>query len=285
MLKRIWIFLGSLKLGCYLLWAGSVFIFVGSIYGQDKYAFFTKLNEMRVQDWFEQYFFPNWSISWWILVLFLIMFFLGLNTFICTFNRLSTLFKTRKKYSTKKFIIRILPSLIHFFFMLVMLGHFLTFVGIKCQRVSIQAGTKFQLAGDSLEVKEIQNYFYDKDSPLQNRIKQTVVKLTSARGEKIYLSYLNPVEYKGFSLFLDMLKPKKKRNHQEDQEKEVCNKAPVYHFKDVASKNEVSPLATERKLQIKIVSDPGLNLLVVSFFIILFLMFGYFFGLQRLGGV
>ena len=280
MFKKIWNFLGSLKAGCYLLLAGATTVFIGSFYAQNHYSFFIKLNEMKIQDWFQENFLTNLSISWWLLLFVLIMFFLGINTFICTFNRLSSLIKNRKKYPLKTFSIRILPSLIHLFFILVMIGHFFTFTGIECQRVPIEKGKKITVKDTSFTVTKIDHFFYPQDSSLHGRIKQTFVELEGANEETLNLSYLNPIKYKDFSFFLDMIKNKKKKK----PEKEVCNKAPVYNLKESKKEEKQKNLfeKKERQLQVKILSDPGLGLLVFSFFIILFLMFSYFLSLQTL---
>ena len=276
MLKRIWRISGDIKLSFFLLMLASATLFVGSLYANRHFSLFRELNRVRVQDWLSLYMDSKLELVWWVPVLFVIMGFLGVNTFICAFDRISRLLAQRNLIPGKRFFYLITPSIIHCLFIVIMLGHLLTFTLGKWETRPLESGLKIDI-GDKrqfITITEIKNRFYSKNSDMKNRISQTIITIKNSEDKTISLQYVKPVIVYGKYLFLDKIKKRKKNIQQTKTEiintenQETCNKAHVY-LEDGKEKQD-------GKLLLLIVSDPGLTPIITGLFLVLCLMLWYF---------
>ncbi len=288
MLKKIWMFswnfLGDIRLSFYLLISAALFLLIGAFYSGMNYSYFSKLNEMRLQDWMIQRLAAEPGITWWLPLLLIVLVLLGVNTFICSWDRMSSLLPGRKEVSCRRFLNNITPSLIHYLFIIVMLGHAVTFMLGSWQRIPVKEGASIKISEDFPEfrIDSIENDYFPQDSPLKDRIRQTTVSMRSPKGESLELSFLNHLAFKGYHLHLDMVKKRKdKRSRQEiieQQKKETCNKEDVYHLKSNQKKKS-------RKLLLLVIDDPGLYIIISGFVMILILMFWYFVEIRKRNNV
>jgi hypothetical protein len=266
--KRIWDLLGDIRISFVLLMIASATLFTGSIYAGGHFSLFGEMNRLRVQDWLAVHIKAQPELSWWIPMLFVIMGALGLNTFICASSRIARLIPQRRALSPGKFFFLLIPSLIHFLFIIIMLGHLTTFSSAKWQTIQLKTGTSVALDGKNtlFEVQSIQDLLFPETSGLRNRISQTTVTLKNVNGNEIKLQYLQPVLIDGRFLFLDKIKEGKKAPIEilPREDKETCNKAPVYMVKMKA------------KQLLLIVSDPGFYIIICGLTLIMCLMIWYY---------
>lgn len=277
-IKSIWNFLGDLRLSFYLLLSASVFFLIGSVYTLNYYKFFNGLNEMRIQDWMLDHFASRLSITWWMPVLILLLALLGVNTFICSLNRIVTLIKGGAGGGLRKFFHTMTPSIIHLLFIMVMASHGITFVFGSWERLPLKNGEEVAIEGmPALNVASIEDKYFPEDTGLKKRIEQTEVTLTKEDGEKITVSFLNHVKYGDYHLHLELARKgnwkelqKKEKRIGETVDEDSCNKAPIYHI----AKQEVKE--KERELRLVAIYDPGLNIIIAGFTLILLLMVWYY---------
>ncbi|WP_155319037.1 hypothetical protein [Desulfosarcina alkanivorans] len=273
MLKKTWHILGDTRIAFFLLLAASATLLTGAFYAQHHYSLFRELNRMRIQDWFP----VHWAVEpervWWVPLLFLFMTGLGINTFICASNRMARLLRQRRTWPAGKFFHLLTPSLIHFIFLIIMLGHLTTFVAGNWQTIPLEADGEVAIAGEnrSYRVRDIRDQFFPDASALHDRIAQTRVNLATADGETIHLAYTRPVLADNRFFLLDKVKAGQgaaKRKILPRADQETCNKANVYVEADKKQKK-----GSQRLL---VVSDPGLSLIVTGLTLIMILMIGYF---------
>jgi len=274
MIRKTWNFLGDLRLTFWLLMAAIVMFLTGTFYTNNNFAFFNKMNEMRIQDWMVSYMPDNIGITWWLPLLLLVMALIGINTFICSWNRISALIPLYGQMTFRNFFHAISPSLIHVFFLTVMLGHLITFTTGSWERAPIQEGTALKINGSEFTVLSVKNEFFPDSSKLAGRVSQTRVLMKSREFGTVELSYLNRVQFMGYDLHLDMQKMRKKDILKEEknvmlvpEDQENCNRAAVYNLKNTSR---------QRKHYLLAVSDPGLPVIVTGFSILLALMLWYF---------
>lgn len=261
--------LGDIRISFVLLMAASATLFTGSIYAGRHFSLFRELNRLRVQDWLAVHMRSQPELVWWIPVLFVIMGALGLNTVICASNRVARLIQRRSVLLPGKFFYLLTPSLIHFLFIIIMLGHLTTFTAARWQTISLETGTRVALKGKRapLAVHAIRDLFFPETLGLRNRISQTTVMLANADGNDIKLQYLQPVLIDGQFLFLDKIKKSKKAATTDilpSADKETCNKAHIYMEKKKA------------KQMLLIVSDPGFYIIISGLTLIMCLIIWYF---------
>ncbi len=272
MLKKIWHFAGDIKISFALLMSATLILFTGSMYGNSDFALIRALNRTRVQDWMLENIAANLSVIWWVPVLFIVMGCLGLNTFICATNRVIELISRRNSFSKTRFFYLLTPTIIHYLFIFIMLGHFITFTTGKWEITPLEEGVHVNIGqeGTPFTVTSIRDSFFADTSEMRDRIYQTRVTLTDNKNKEIIIQYLSPVIINGHFLFLDKIKKKqiaqKIIDPVEGKIKETCNQAHVYHEK---TKKHIG-------LRLLVISDPGLCMIIVGLSVIMMLMAWYF---------
>ncbi len=275
MIKRIWNILGDIKVSFALFMAASATLFTGSLYAGKYYSLFNELNHLRVQDWLADHIALQPELVWWIPLLFIIMGCLGVNIFICACNRVTVLIRQRKIDPEIRFFHLLTPSLIHFLFLVIILGHLMTFTLGRWQTTPIKQQSRVELGEEKqvLRVESIWDTFFPDNSAMRDRIFQTRVTLKNEAGKEIDLQFTKPVFIDGHYLFLDKTKGRKTEKSElkpakDTQDDENCNKAYVY-----IEKEREKP---EGELLLLTVFDPGLYAIVLGLTSIMGLMIWYF---------
>lgn len=272
-MKKIWSFLGDTRVAFVLLMGASGTLIVGSFYAQKHFSLFRELNRMRVQDWLQRHWTEQPELIWWVPVLFAIMTGLGLNTIICVLNRVARLVRQRDAHTRKRFFYLLTPSLIHFLFIFIMLGHLITFTLGMWQVFPLNSGAQVVIDQQNsiYRVGAIKDRFYPGHTAMRDRIAQTTVILTDGSQNAVRLRYLRPVLLDGRFLLLDKVKKNKKATeviNSNPTAGETCNKAHVYKEPDKKLKT-----GSQRLL---IVTDPGCAVIVTGLTLIMGLMIAYF---------
>lgn len=275
MFKRICDILGDTRVSFVLLMAASATLFTGANYANAHYSFFQEMNRLSIPDWLAGHLKAELELTWWIPVLFIIMGALGLNTLVCVGNRVTRLISRRNTLSPGSFFHLLIPSIVHFLFIIIMLGHLTTFLFAKWQALQIEteSSVSFGEKTSPLEVKTIQDLYFPETSGLRDRISQTIVTFVNGAGEEIELKYLHPVLTDGHFLFLDQAKEKKSAPIEAApaEDEETCNKAA-----DFVKKNKTRQL-------LLIVKDPGFFIIIFGLTLILCLMTWYFLVQEKNG--
>lgn len=277
MLKKIWNALGDIRLTFWLLMAAAAVFFIGMFYTSLEFAYFRAMNEVRIQDWIMGELPARPGINWWIPLLLALLFLLGVNTVICSINRVAELVRGMKVLDYR-FLLSLLPSAVHVLFIAVMLGHAATIAGGSWKRYPIAEGTTITIDESipPMKVTAIRDSFFPGDSLLAKRISQTEVRLAHFGGGETRVSYLDSIRHRGYRLHLDMVKQRYAERHRirhspPVDDEETCNRAETYKTqKGVREESQV--------LNLLVISDPGLMVILVSFTLILIIMTWYFIG-------
>jgi hypothetical protein len=184
-LKTTWNALSDIRLAVLLLMAASATLLTGSFYAEDHVSLFMALNHMRIQDWLPVQWASRPALVWWIPMLFAIMALLGINTFICAANRILRLVGRRRNMARGRFFYLLTPSLVHFLFITIMLGHLATFTMGRWQRVPLTADSPIAVSPEvpACRVAGIRDEFYPESSALGGRLRQTAVTLACPGGQ------------------------------------------------------------------------------------------------------
>jgi hypothetical protein len=245
MLKNIWRFCGSIRLTFWVLLLISCTLAAGSYYIKYYPKVFRPLNNLLFQDWFRIYGLEYSDSIWWLGVLFGLLTALGINTVVCTADRLYSLWSKRKQMDFKAFVFKVTPSLIHGFFFVILSGHLLSLISGMNTEISTTPGVENILPGQaSVSILEQTCDFYDSPRLLKGLLKQCAVSLELHRpGETTFkkIGFLRPYFWQGFSFHLSRDKK-----------------------------------ATGLGLQIAVKRDPGLKLILTGFTAMVLLMLWYF---------
>lgn len=277
MMHKIWNFIGDIRLSFWLLLASAAVFFIGMFYSSYHYAYFRAMNELRIQDWLARELPSRPDLNWWLPALLAALALLGVNTVVCTINRLREIAAGSQK-KDHRFVLALLPSIVHILFITVMIGHAVTIIAGSWTRVPLREGGQVTIdrALPPLTVTRIADIYFPEDSRLAKRIKQTEVTLAGRDGETVRVSYLESVRYHGYRLHLDMVKQKQggahiNRHVRPADDRETCNRAETFRSKE--RKREPGQM-----VQLLVISDPGLPVIITGFTLILAVMAWYFTG-------
>lgn len=272
MLKKIWHLAGHIKVSFVLLMLSALTLFIGSMYGNNHFTLIRALNRTRVQDWFMANIEAHADAIWWTPLLFIIMACLGVNIFICAVNRMVQILSQRRSSSKKRLFYLLTPTLIHYGFIVIILGHLLTFTGGRWETIPLETDMRIDVGPqkEPLTVVSMKDTFHAETSAMRHRVRQTRVRLKDNQNREFVLQYLKPVRIHGHFLFLDKAKQKKRtapvKPKLDDASKETCNQAHLFHQKTPKPSG----------LRLLIVSDPGLGLIISGLTVIMLLMGWYF---------
>jgi hypothetical protein len=250
MIKKIWNFCGNIEVNFWLIFAISINLAIGAYFIKYNPKLFNSLNHALVQNWFMEYGQYEPGQSWWFLILFILAFLLGMNTFVCAVKRIIHLWPQKNQLGFRVFSIKIAPSLIHLCFLVILAGHFLSLIVGYHQNIPVQLNQKMSLSQDSsVEVIRQQVERYTTPVAFTGAIRQAtvVLKIQSPETTDIKeLSILHPIYWQGMSIHLDI----------------------------VTKSGSQKTAPPELKLMIK--KDPGVALVILCFAVLCLLMFWYF---------
>ncbi|MBN2041877.1 MAG: hypothetical protein JW864_17710 [Spirochaetes bacterium] len=211
---------GSMTFAKYLLGAITLVLFTGSLYYQIDNEIFIPLNYLGMFEWINTFGFENPAYTWWFLVFVLLMVLLGINTFACTIDRLLKIFsKFRNIKSIKSKIFLLAPHIMHFSFIVLMLGYFSLYAfGINTYNNILRPGISGILPGTEVKMEIKDHRFMIYSGEVNENFKgihidaEFDLSFTDNGKEVIKTTGLNsPCFYKGYSIHLADFNPKSAR--------------------------------------------------------------------------
>ncbi|MBN1532440.1 MAG: hypothetical protein JXA20_07245 [Spirochaetes bacterium] len=272
-MKRFLDIIGDLRIAFWLLLSAALVMWIGSIICLNNYSLIDSLNGSRIQEWLPAHLRQHPGATWWIPLLFLVFFLLGINTMACTARRILNLIPAGRGMSAKGFLVALSPSIIHLLFMLMLSGHLLGFAMVEFEKVPVRQGEEAVLKNvGTVRVASVTHQFFPRDSLLRGRVRQSRMILEFPRQgvpETAVLEFLRPVYRGGYIIQLDMER-KKRTETPRIADPETCNRET--HFNFSGPKNAGSP-----RLYLAVTRDPGLFVLFPGFIAVILIMGWYFY--------
>ncbi|MFZ5453865.1 MAG: cytochrome c biogenesis protein ResB [Thermodesulfobacteriota bacterium] len=224
--RRLWNFLGNLDLAVILLLAVSLHLLVGYFYFNAFPAVFRPLTHMMLPDWMLTVAWANLQVTWWFFTFLLLMTALGVNSFVCTTDKIAKIITNYASYPNGlRFMIRLSPHLIHYAVLVILVGHLtLVTVGINSQHNILRLDSRVSLPGSPyhLQLKKLDVRYYDKSAMIayQGRAIDATADIAVADGrgrtEIIRLRFNQPCWHRGYSLHLDEFLPANKESKRQE---------------------------------------------------------------------
>jgi hypothetical protein len=243
MSRSILRFLGSVNLSIWLLLAVSLNLAVGSQYAKHLKETFDQLNFLRFQEWIGL---NRTADSWWVWTLFALLFLFGVNTAVCTAERLVFLLKKRKEYRLGAFAVTVSPSVMHLCFLVIIGGHAISQFTADIRQLPVADGARLSLSSATVTVHGYR-CVYRAEPKLRGLVKgcAATLSLSSPKGVEIRkVGILRPVFWNGYSIHLNVMG------------KPIQGETP--------------------KLRIVVKRDPGLILILLGNVVLCILMLWYF---------
>jgi cytochrome c biogenesis protein ResB len=214
-LKHAWDALGSMRFAVYLLASCSGLFMAGAIFYRLKPGIFLPLNSTMLFEWLGTYGISNSGHTWWFFLLIGIFFFLGINTFLCTLERMIALIKLRNRRSLKSLLYLLSPHIMHIAFLVLIVGYLVLYTfGVNSYNNILKPGFKRQISGSNITM-EIRNPSFSTVSRKQNEFLEgrhisaayTLVLHDAGRTVQKRLALNSPCLYKGYSIHVADFNP------------------------------------------------------------------------------
>jgi len=207
-LYRIWNILGSMRLAKWLLLCSAVLLFAGSICYSRTPEVFVSLNSALLPDWLGTFGSENIGSTWWFFLLLCALFLLGLNTGICTIERMVRIIRLRNRRSVKTVLFLLAPHIMHFAFLIIMAGYLVLYTsGINSCNNILKPGITRRLPGSSIMLELRDPSFFTARNHLNESLDGLYVNarytLLFRDGDKIdtrIIGLNRPCIYKGYSI-------------------------------------------------------------------------------------
>ncbi len=218
-IKAAWKSFGSIRLSIWLIYALFVDILAGSVIMKHHPKVFFALNDMMLQQWAATYGLKAIQITWWFFVFLSLLFLLTLNTSICSTEKAVATVKRFHERGIWKLFLRLSPTIIHFGFVLLLLGQLVSHtLGVNSHGNILGIGTTIMAPRSDLKIalKDLKFEFFKRGSPFLGMRGKTedvtgILAFFDRSGvHERAISMNHPVRYRGWSLFIEDFYPREK---------------------------------------------------------------------------
>lgn len=214
----IWQKLGSINLTVALCLMLTADLSWGFLCLNRRTSIFAPLNDIGLAAWIETYGRSNLIYTAWFFILLFLLFLLGLNTFICTTERVIKLARSRRHFTPSHLAFRFAPHIMHYALLIILAGYLSSYLFARVLDTQVLVpGSSIKLPGHEARIKftsfEPEYYEGDRLPAFKNRVLKPVARLLfveDGREEPVFLSYNAPVKFKGHYIHLKDFSPKSK---------------------------------------------------------------------------
>ncbi len=215
MVRRIWKWIGGMDFMTVVICAMALDLVWG--YGALKYHahLFEPINDMGFLPWARTWGMETPDITGWLFVLAFLIALLGINTFVCTTDRVVRLWQNRNRFSDRLgFALRFGPHIMHYSMLVMFLGYLVSYVGLTSYPGHVLVPDHARDLGEfsvTLTDLDISYYQGTRMAGFQNRaVGVNAHLLLEAPGQRLerVLSFNRPVIFNGLSLHLKNFAPK-----------------------------------------------------------------------------
>ncbi len=176
---------------------------------------FEPLNDIGLVEWIATFGRHNLSHTLWLMLLLVLLFLLGLNTFACTTDRVLGLVSARSRMGARRFFFRLAPHVMHYAVLIILSGYLGTylFARVLDSRTLVPGGS-MTLPGTAATITfdAFDPIYYEGDAlpAFENRVLMPRARLTLTRGDDVstaVLAYNRPVRFEGYGIFLKNFNP------------------------------------------------------------------------------
>ena len=216
-MKKIWKALGSIRLTIIVLLLLVCDLAGGYVSLKGSEKIFKPLNDLGLIEWIGTYgkTYPGHTV--WFFVLFILLFLLAVNTFVCTTDRVFVLIENRKHFTNRlRFFLKFSVHIMHYALIIILTGYLISYVyAVTCSSVIIALKQESMIPGTKiralLKSMDIDYYHGDRLGFLNNRACQVKAELLLTDGDKQTIKTIglnDPFRFKDLSFHLKDFAPR-----------------------------------------------------------------------------
>ncbi len=217
-LDRTWHHLGSIHLTVALCLLLTADLSWGYICLNRNTPLFAPLNEIGLTAWLSTYGRNNILHTAWFYLLMGLLILLGINTFVCTTDRIFRLCRQRAKFTRQRLFLKLAPHVMHYALIIILAGYLCSYLFAQVVgHLTLVEGTFAPLPHTSAKISlksfEPEYYLADRLPAYKDRvlIPKAIVQFSEGNRRRTALLTANrPVRFEGYTIFLKDFAPKQK---------------------------------------------------------------------------
>lgn len=210
--------LGSLQLTVVLSLLLTIDLTFGYICLNRRAPIFAPLNEIGLTVWLETYGRNNLAYTAWFYLLLVLLTLFGINTFVCTTNRVVMLVGRWKYFRPQRLFFKFAPHVMHYALLVILAGYLSSYLFAQVlDHRTLVIGTPISLPGTAakitLESFDPEYYQADRLPSFKGRVLTPKARLRLTErdfSQTALLTGCGPVGFKGYAIFLKDFAPKMK---------------------------------------------------------------------------
>ena len=218
-MKKIWKGLGSIQLTIIVLLLLVCDLAGGYVSLKGSEKIFKPLNDLGLIEWINTYgrTYPGHTV--WLFVLFVLLFLLGINTFVCTTDRVSALIENRKHFTNRlRFLLKFSVHIIHYALIIILAGYLISYLYattcstmiIALKQDAIVPGTKIKALLQSMNIDYYQGDRLDFLNDRACKIKADLLLTAGSKQIRKTIGINRPFRFNSFSFHLNDFAPRSK---------------------------------------------------------------------------
>lgn len=218
-MKKIWKGLGSIQLTIIVLLLLVCDLAGGYVSLKGSEKIFKPLNDLGLIEWINTYgrTYPGHTV--WLFVLFVLLFLLGINTFVCTTDRVSALIENRKHFTNRlRFLLKFSVHIIHYALIIILAGYLISYLYattcstmiIALKQDAIVPGTKIKALLQSMNIDYYQGDRLDFLNDRACKIKADLLLTADGKQIRKTIGINRPFRFNSFSFHLNDFAPRSK---------------------------------------------------------------------------
>ena len=219
LLKAIWRLAGSIHLTLGIIGLMVADLVWGYVMLRSHNELFTPINDRGFMEWAGTWARESPVPSLWLFILVGLIAVLALNTFVCTTDRVMTLFKFRKSFkNTWRFFLRFGPHIMHYGMLVMFLGYLFSYLfsGTHLGQVLVE-GKSIEVGETRIALEGIHMAYYEgrRMPHLKDRVVYVAAVLYFQEGDRAatrMLAFNRPAVFNGISIHLRDFRPRVKNS-------------------------------------------------------------------------
>jgi hypothetical protein len=173
------------------------------------------MNDIGVYNWLRTYGLSNWTSAWWFMALLLLLTALGLNTFVCTTDRLLGIVRGRRP----GWFLKLAPHIMHYAVLVILSGYLASYLlALSLPGRALKPGDALVLpnGAGSVVFEKFEPIYYEGerletfDGFILNPRAKMILRAEGRPARVDWLFFSHPVSLSGYKIFMEDFLPRRK---------------------------------------------------------------------------